>query len=155
MKTAVLVLLGLALVAGIASADDTSMAPGKMEPAKMEPPSTESTAMQPMKMQPTEMQGEMVCMWCDCVIPALADKKDEPHKCMAAFQATDGKVYTLAPDKIGKELGDIKMHEQKVELEAYVLPKSQIIEVYSYKITDKVEPRTPETNTPENPWFNF
>ena len=127
MRTAVFVVLGVALIASAVSAAETKTAP-------------------------TKMQGEMLCMWCDCVVPALPEKKAEPRKCTAVFRATNGKVYTLVPDKVGKELGDIKMHEQKVELQTCVLPKSQMIEVYSYKVTEKVEPTTPEKG---NPWFNF
>ena len=97
------------------------------------------------------MQGQMVCLWCDVVLDALPEKSDETHKCAPAFRATDDKVYTLVPDKLGKELGSLEMHEQKVEVEAYVLPKTQIIEVYSYKIIEKVDPVTPE----KEPWFNF
>lgn len=98
-----------------------------------------------------KMQGQMVCMWCDVVVPSMQDKKSEPHKCMAAFQSTNGKVYTLVPDKVGKQLGDIKMHEQKVELNGYVLPNTQILEVTSFKVIKKVKPVTPE----QQPWFNF
>ena len=101
--------------------------------------------------KPVKMDGQMVCLWCDAVVSAMPEKANDPHKCGPIFKASDGKVYTLVPDKMGNDLGSLKMHEQKVQVDAYVLPGSQIIEVKSYKVIEKVEPVTPE----EEPWFNF
>jgi hypothetical protein len=103
------------------------------------------------KPTPVKLQGQMVCLWCDVAVKAMPEKASEPHVCTAAFAAADGKVYTLVPDKIGKELGALSMHEQKIEAEGYVLPDSQIFEVTSYKVIEKVKPVTPE----RNPWFNY
>ena len=91
-----------------------------------------------------DLKGQMMCMLCDCVIPAMPGEKDTPHKCMAVFQSIKGDVYTLAPTEKSKELTDIKMHEQKVEIKGTVLPKSKVLVVESYSVIEKVTPKTPE-----------
>ena len=99
----------------------------------------------------TKMDGQMLCLWCDVVLNAVPNKNSEPHMCMAVFRASTGKFYTLVPDKMGKELGALEMHEQNVDVRAYVLPGTQIIDVQSYKQIGVVKPVTPE----EQPWFNY
>ena len=103
------------------------------------------------KLRTVTLQGQMVCLWCDVAGKAMPEKTKEPHACAAAFAANDGKVYTLVPDEMGKELGALTMHEQKVKIEGYILPNSQILEARTYKIVQKVKPTTPEYE----PWFNF
>ncbi len=91
-----------------------------------------------------DMKGEMMCMMCDCVIPAMPGEKDTPHKCMAVFKSNKGEVYSLAPTEASKDLTAITMHEQKVEVKGTVLPKSKILVVDSYSVIEKVKPKTPE-----------
>lgn len=103
------------------------------------------------KPKPITVQGQMVCLWCDVAVKAMPDKSKEPHTCTAAFAANNGTVYTLVPDAVGRKLGSLQMHEQKVEVQGFVLPGSQILEAQSYRVVKKVKPVTPEYA----PWFNY
>jgi hypothetical protein len=104
-----------------------------------------------IKPKPVTLQGQMVCLWCDVVTKSMPQNSRMPHACTAAFAANDGMVYTLVPDTIGKELDALPMHEQKVEVQGFILPGSQILEAQSYMIVKKVKPVTPELG----PWFNY
>jgi len=115
-------------------------------------------AMSAGKAQPkaVTLDGQMLCMSCDLVTPNAPSDKSKTEgdtcACTAIFKSKDSKIYTLAPDKLGKELGDISMHEQYVQIKARQMPASQILAVDSYTVTRKVVPLTPE-----NPvgWYNF
>lgn len=97
-------------------------------------------------------QGQMVCMWHDVILQESPERKGEEHQCSPAFTTKDGTVYTLVGNKVGKELGDIAMHEQKVEIRGHLLPKSHVIEVKDYRVIQRVKVRTPEN---PNDWWNF
>jgi hypothetical protein len=94
------------------------------------------------------MQGQVVCLSCS----TLTATANQPAVCMAGLAAIDGSVYTLVPNKMGKELESIATRSPKVEIEGYVLPGSRIVEIYSYRPIAKFSPVTSQVF---DPWFNF
>lgn len=92
------------------------------------------------------IQGQVVCLSCS----TLAATASQPAVCMAGLAATDGTIFSLVPNRFGKELESMATLSPKVEIQGYVLPGSRIVEIYSYRPITKFSPLAAY-----NPWFNF
>ena len=96
------------------------------------------------------LQGSMMCM--SCYTPLAGTPSTGKPACMAALSTTDGIVYTIVPNDVGKRLENLATAGAKVEVEGYLLPGTRIFEARSYRPIDKFRPVMLEFY---DPWFNY
>jgi hypothetical protein len=92
---------------------------------------------------PVTLQGQISCVSCGAVLPGINNMQTESGMCTAAFTAADGRVYAIVPNAVGQELSAVTMHGKLVEVQAYLLPNSQLIEPLSYSFIARLAPTSP------------
>lgn len=95
------------------------------------------------------LQGNIVCV--SCIDVKTSSTLAGTPVCMAALSATDGMVYTLVPNTVGKDLESMAIKSPRVEVEGYLLPNSRIFEPIAYRPIMRFAPVPLEYT----PWFNF